>query len=206
VKRKSLICASSRDLRIGGVRLQLHDSVRRRVGMAFSGALGRGTYQSVVAGTVPRRVPSRYSSASEITRLYGLHRTVLTSLAIRDSVFTPMFPEASPLSSTYRLPPQERTSYHQNAVMRNIRKRSIVLARIQQQRTVNRSTPHAPTTSPDAAAYFMPSTNQQTNSWPNFWQHESARHVVPRPVWRRRADLGGITRVETPLAIYSKTY
>ena len=41
-----------------------------------SGALGRGSYRSVVAGVNPRRIPTYYSSAYELIQLYRANRDV----------------------------------------------------------------------------------------------------------------------------------
>ena len=179
--------------------------------MSFSGALGRGTYQAVIAGAVRRSTPSYYAGALELAQLAEAHRDVQRGFAIRDAVFEPLFPEAAPLAGTYRLTPKQREKHHMYTVMRDIRKRTILLTRIRQQRQVNHSIAETrgarePELSADAAAYFAPQHNKATNNWPNFWQHQSANHVVPRPQWRRHAELGGITRVQQAPSVYAKSY
>ena len=175
--------------------------------MSFSGALGRGTYQSIVAGTVRRPTPQYYVSAGELLRLHDAHADVQKSMLIRDAVFDPLFPEAAPVAGTYRLSPEQRKARHLYEVMPAIRKRSIVLSRLRQQRRANdKAGAPKPRMTADAAAYFAPQQHVGTNCQPNFWQHKASRHVLPNPQWRRRADLGGVTRVEGNLALYSKDY
>ena len=177
--------------------------------MSFSGALGRGTYQSIIAGTVRRPAPQYYAGAGELLRMHDAHAAVQKELVIRDAVFDPLFPEAAKLAGTYRLSQEQRKQRHLYRVMPAIRKRTIYLARLREQRRVNAKT-GAPAPSeiatPDAASYLAPHLHRATVSQPNFWQHKSSRHLAPNPSWRRRSDLGGATRVEGPIALYSKSY
>jgi hypothetical protein len=178
--------------------------------MSFSGALGRGTYQSVIAGTARRATPTYYNSAADLSRLPELQREVQMAFAVRDSVFTPQFPEASPVAGVYRMPSKERRDSHLNRVMPLIRKRTILLERLREQRLRNTEAMGGSrvdvSATPDSAAYFAPRRHKATNNWPNFWQHDTMKHVVPDVRWRRRADLGGITRVEDAVPVYSKDY
>lgn len=175
--------------------------------MSFSGALGRGTYQSVISGTRHSAAPSYHHCAGELVRLLELHRNVQTTIAIRDAVFQPRFPEAAKLAGTYRLTPRARREWHTSEVMRQIRKRSILLTRLRQQRRINaKLDAPAASPSPDAAVYFAPAQATAVNSWPNFWQHGSRRHVIPAVEWERRADLGGITRTKRQPHEYGITF
>eukprot|EP00758_Cryptobia_borreli_P009506 Tbor_TRINITY_DN5487_c5_g1::TRINITY_DN5487_c5_g1_i3::g.24178::m.24178 len=49
---------------------------------------------------------------------------------------------------------------------------------------------------PDIMTYLAPTSQRTgTNANPNYWQHDSMKHVIPVVKWRRFPELGGITRV-----------
>jgi hypothetical protein len=179
-----------------------------------SGALGRGSYRSVVAGVGPRRIPTYYPCAYELIQLYRANRDVTRSFLVRDKVFDNKFPGTALANGLFKMVPNKRASFHAREVTEAIRHRTIWMQRIQQQRAINASiladarsvlSPEATVArfsygTPDAAAYFSPQTYVGANNWPNYWQHPSTKHVVPRPRWRREPELGGITRVHDAVA------
>ncbi|KAL7697136.1 hypothetical protein N2W54_008245 [Lotmaria passim] len=179
-----------------------------------SGALGRGSYRSVVAGVNPRRIPTYYSSAYELIQLYRANRDVTRSFLVRDKVFDNKFPGCALANGLFKMVPNRREGYHAREVTEAIRHRTIWIQRIQQQRAINAAilddaskelTPAEMTTrfsyqTPDSAAYFSPQKYSAANNWPNYWQHPTEKHVVPRLRWRREPELGGITRVRDAVA------
>ena len=181
--------------------------------MTASGAFGKGTYRSVVAGIADKRefLPSYHACSSELMLLRQAHRAVLKSLYVRDKVMDSKFPENYALNGLFRLTPKRRYAWHFSNVMPNIRRRTIWMNRIQAQRRLNaeltemaekNGLPHPSSSlvTPDAAAYFSPQSFQGANNWPNYWQHESMKHVIPKVKWERHPELGGITRVSTSIS------
>lgn len=179
-----------------------------------SGALGRGSYRSVVAGVNPRRIPTYYSSSYELIQLFRANRAVTRGFLVRDKVFDNKFPAGVLANGLFKMVPNKRQGYHTRELTEAIRHRTIWMQRIQQQRAINAAiledarsslTPEAVEArfsyqTPDAAAYFAPQTYAAANNWPNYWQHPTERHVVPRPRWHRVPELGGITRVRDAVA------
>jgi hypothetical protein len=185
--------------------------------MSFSGALGRGTYHSVIAGSSTALPAVYHSCANEIAQLDEAHRTVQKKLLIRDGVFNNKFPEAAKMNGMYRLPPKRRNAWHIQEVMPAIRKRSMLLERVRRQQQINaglvdeakergQPDPRAALVTADSAVYFAPLRQTTHNAWPNFWQHPSQRHVVPAPKWERHPELGGITRVHDNVSAYATDY
>ncbi|RNF19211.1 hypothetical protein TcG_04636 [Trypanosoma cruzi] len=188
----------------------------------MSGALGRGSYRSVVAGT--RNVPHRltyYPCAYELMQLHKAHKEVIRHFYVRDKIFDNKFPTTALANGLFKFVPNRRESYHMREVMESIRRRSILMHRIQQQRAINAkvveelekgygkesATAMLCFTTPDSDAYFNPQRYQSVaNAWPNYWQHPSTSHVVPKPRWRRVPELGGITRVQDPLMEQANDY
>ena len=216
--------------------------------MSFSGALGRGSYQSVVAGaqskhlrtkTRRKNVQAYYPLGPELIALKEQHQSVQKKFYIRDSIFDNRMKETRKVNGMFKLPPDQRLAYHYQEVMPAIRKRTITMIRVQQQRAINDAIlgecisvedpipggapkkgikirfgnsdtistitydaerdPRAAFVSADANVYFAPMEHQGTNPYPNYWQHETVRHVVPQAVWRRHPEMGGITRVHNVL-------
>lgn len=179
-----------------------------------SGALGRGSYHSVVAGVNPRRIPTYYSSSYELIQLFRANREVTRSFLVRDKIFDNKFPPGALANGLFKMVPNKRQSYHTRELTEAIRHRTIWIQRIQQQRAINAAilddarkelSPEAMETrfsytTPDASAYFQPEAYVAANNWPNYWQHPTEKHVVPRPRWRREPELGGITRVRDAVA------
>ncbi|EAN93106.1 hypothetical protein C3747_276g11 [Trypanosoma cruzi] len=188
----------------------------------MSGALGRGSYRSVVAGT--RNVPQRltyYPCAYELMQLHKAHKEVIRHFYVRDKIFDNKFPTTALANGLFKFVPNRRESYHMREVMESIRRRSILMHRIQQQRAINAKVVEELEkgygkesaaamlcfTTPDSDAYFNPQRYQSVaNAWPNYWQHPSTSHVVPKPRWRRVPELGGITRVQDPLTEQANDY
>ena len=185
--------------------------------MSFSGALGRGTYHSVIAGTSTSLPKVYHSCANEIAQLNQQHRVVQKMLLIRDAPFNNKFPEAAKMNGLYRLQPKRRHVWQLNNVMTAIRKRSMLLARVRRQQAINaeliseaekqgQPDPRQKLVTADSAVYFAPKRQTAVNACPNFWQHESQQHVVPKPRWERHPELGGITRVHDTVSAYSADY
>ncbi|AAZ10119.1 uncharacterized protein TEOVI_000897000 [Trypanosoma equiperdum] len=188
----------------------------------MSGAFGCGSYRSVVAGTqnVPRRM-TFYPSAYELIQLHKAHREVIRHFYVRDKIFDNKFPGNALANGLFKFVPNRRENYHMRELMESIRRRSIWMHRIKQQREINAKVVENMEvkygkkaaasmlcfTTPDSNAYFAPHRYQDVaNSWPNYWQHPSVNHVVPKPRWRRHRELGGITRVEDPFAVQASDY
>lgn len=179
-----------------------------------SGALGRGSYRSVVAGTRRTRLPTYYPSSLELIELRKAHQEVTRNFLVRDKVFDNKFPGCALANGLFKMVPNRRESFHSVEVMESIRRRTLWMQRVRQQKAINTAilrrcskemTPEQMEkrfsyTTADSAAYFHPEVFSGANSWPNFWQHPSQSHVVPKPKWRRVPELGGITRVVSPVA------
>lgn len=103
------------------------------------GALGRGSHHSVVAGITHTAVQQRayYPLTYELLRLNKQQRLVERGMMLRDAVFNNKFPEAARVNGVFRLTPAQRRDTHYNDVMTAIRKRSIMLRRIERQAAVN---------------------------------------------------------------------
>lgn len=178
-----------------------------------SGATGRGTFQSVIAGASKAHAaaPRRYHvSAWDHILESILHRRTQHAFLVRDAVFDAKFPEAAAVNGTFRLTPSQRHAWHSAEVMPAVRRRSIALARLRQQRAVNASLLADPATAAataavaaattaDAAAYFAPRQHRGSVTQPDWWKHPTNAALVPRPQWRRHPELGGITRVDTAM-------
>lgn len=185
-----------------------------------SGALGRGSFHSVVAGTQTRRIPTYYTSAYELIQLHKAHQEVTRNFLVRDKVFDNKFPGCALANGLFKMVPNRRESFHARELTESIRNRSIWMQRIQQQRAINASilnrvaeqfSPaelerHFSYRTPDAGAYFQPQSYTAANNWPNYWQHPTEKHVVPNPRWRREPELGGITRVYDAVALSAADY
>lgn len=181
--------------------------------MSGSGALGRGSFYSVIGGTQQQFRPTYYPSAYELLQLHRTHLQVLNHFSVRDRIIDNKFPGCSFANGLFKLGPIKRENYHMKDVMRIIRKRSILISRINNQRAINNQiiehannklTPEQVKRrfsfqTPDSDAYFNPQRYTTANNWPNYWQHPTQRHVIPRPSWRRVPELDNITRVEDPL-------
>ncbi|KAG5475516.1 hypothetical protein LSCM4_04098 [Leishmania orientalis] len=179
-----------------------------------SGALGRGSFHSVVAGANPNRIPTYYNAAYELIQLHRAHRDVTRNFLVRDKVFDNKFPGCSLANGLFKMVPNKRDNFHTRELTESIRHRTIWAQRIQQQRAINTAILEdakkelSPAQledrfsyrTPDAAAYFSPQEYTAANNWPNYWQHPTEKHVVPRPRWRREPELGGITRVRDAVA------
>lgn len=189
------------------------------LGMSVSGALGRGSYRSVIAGSAEKRVtkPSYHAGAQELIALHLAHRNVIQNFYLRDKIFDPKFSALAFAKGIFQLSPTKRLYFHNRDLTESIRRRSIWMQRIQSQRKINaklveeaeqRGLPHPAEAlrTPDAAAYFRPQDYKGSNSWPNFWQHESTRHVIPVAKWQRHPELGGITRVMQPVATQANDF
>ncbi|ORC85673.1 uncharacterized protein TM35_000331300 [Trypanosoma theileri] len=188
----------------------------------MSGALGHGSYRSVVAGTqnASQRL-TFYPCAYELIQLRRVNKEVIRHFYVRDKIFDNKFPGTALANGLFKFVPNRRESYHIREVMESIRRRSIWMHRIQKQREVNAKVAEGlekqygkeaaasmlSFATPDSDAYFNPQRYQNVaNAWPNYWQHPSACHVVPKPRWRRVPELGGITRVQDPLTEQANDY
>nr|CCD16054.1 unnamed protein product [Trypanosoma congolense IL3000] len=163
----------------------------------MSGAFGRGSYRSVVAGTQnDLRRATFYPCAYELIQLHKAHKEVIRHFYVRDKVFDNKFPGTALANGLFKFVPNRRESYHMRELMESIRRRSIWMHRIKQQREINAkalamleqqhgegfAADAISFTTPDSDAYFAPQRYQDVaNSWPNYWQHPSVRHVVPKP-------------------------
>lgn len=186
--------------------------------MSLSGALGRGTYRRVIAGAEHNPVPARYHAcADELIQLQAAHREVTRKFLVRDKIFDNKFSSNKIVNGLFKMTPARRESWHFNDVIPDIRRRSIWMKRIQQQRAINsqleeeaskRNLPHPSSflATADADAYFKPKSAKTVNNWPNFWQHPTAEHVVPRPQWQRHPELDGITRVAQSISHQANDY
>ena len=171
-----------------------------------SGALGLGSYQSVIAGTHTKSVAASYFPLSNyFIYLMENNQRVRDNFLIRDRIFDNRMPDGALVNGHFRLIPTKRLAWHYDRVMTSIRRRTIIEKRLERQREINAhvleeaqrlnlSDPRKKITTPDADAYFRP-LQFTGNHWPNFWQHPTKRHVIPGPEWRRYPNLGGITRV-----------
>ncbi|CCW71155.1 unnamed protein product [Phytomonas sp. Hart1] len=185
-----------------------------------SGALGRGSYRSVVAGTRPNNLPTYYPCVLELIELHKAHQEVLRLFYVRDRIFDNKFPGCSLANGLYKLVPNKRESFHSKEIMESIRRRTIWMQRIRQQRALNANIlDRASKTlssdemkarfsykTADADAYFNPLNYTGANNWPNYWQHPTMAHVIPKPRWARVPELGGITRVQDSISVPSVDY
>ena len=172
-----------------------------------SGVLGRGTYQTVISGAAARLPPhSYYNCARELLELEKCHVDVLKQFYVRDRILDMKLPAGQRAHGHFYLLPMKRRELHLDGVMTAIRKRSLVLMRIRKQRAINQriveaqqsegaSNAQGSLATPDSDVYFAPMSVTAYNTWPNFWQHPSECHVIPRVTWQRHKELGGITRV-----------
>lgn len=170
-----------------------------------SGVLGRGTYQSVIAGVqhkVQGSKPVYYTSSWELLLLKEADSLVKKNLMIRDSIFHNKFPHAAAVNGRFKLTPPERHQWHADEVMPALRKRQFLLEKIYRQRRRNAQmskeevqTAQQEMATPDLALYVAPQNHKYTIAQPNFWQHETKKHLVPSQDWQRHPELGGITRV-----------
>lgn len=186
----------------------------------MSGALGHGSFHSVVAGTKQCFRPTFYSSSYELLQLHRAHLDVINSFHRRDKIVDNKFPGCAFANGIFKLGPYKRENYHMRELMEAIRKRSIWMARVSQQRKINdyiisrakqsltpaqlekRFSFHTK----DADVYFQPQRYTAANTWPNYWQHPTQNHVVPRPRWRRVPELGHITRVQDSITCPAMDY
>lgn len=185
-----------------------------------SGALGGGTYRSVVARTRFASLPTYYNSAYELIQLHRAHKDVLHCFYVRDKVFDNKFPSTAIANGLFKLVPNKRSNYHARELMEAVRRRTIWIQRIQRQRVINNEiltraaaslTPQEMSNrfsyhTPDANVYFCPTQVTTSNTWPNYWQHPSMLHVVPKPHWLRATHMDGITRVCDPQHKPSQDY
>lgn len=155
------------------------------------------------------KLPTYYPASLELIELHKAHQEVLRNFYVRDKVFDNKFPGCAMANGLFKMVPNKRESYHTREVMESIRKRSLWIQRLKQQRAINAAilaraseelTPEQMQarfsySTPDANAYFCPAEYTAANHYPNFWQHSTTIHVVPKPRWRRVPELGGITRV-----------
>lgn len=187
----------------------------------MSGALGRGSYHSVIAGTKQWSRPTYYSSSYELIQLHKAHLDVLNHFAVRDKVIDNKFPGCSFANGLFKFVPSRRENYHHRELMEAIRRRSLWMTRIQHQRAINamiidrargsamskdfqtkqgvrRSTLKArfSFSTPDVNAYIQPDKHTVANTWPNYWQHPTQKHVIPHPRWKRIPELDNVTRVQ----------
>lgn len=176
--------------------------------MSLSGVLGRGSYRSVVAGTSSARkiAPTYHPCSNELIQLNLAHNEVVKNFYVRDRIFDNKIEALKFANGMFKFNPRRRQEFHMNDVMQSVRRRSFWMTRIQQQRAINaqlvkeaeeqgRPHPAESLRTADADAYFRPKALKGAVNWPNFWQHESAAHVVPKARWQRHPELKGITRV-----------
>lgn len=181
--------------------------------MSGSGALGRGSFYSVIGGSKPYFRPTYYPSAYELLQLHRTHLQILNNFAVRDKVIDNKFPGCSFANGIFKLGPRKRENYHMKELMELIRKRSILMTRINNQRAINNRIFHSASKiltaeqlkkrfsfqTPDSNVYFNPQLYTAANTWPNYWQHPTQKHVIPRPRWSRVPEFDNITRVQEPL-------
>lgn len=187
--------------------------------MSVSGVLGRGSYRSVVAGTssVRKIAPSYHPCARELNELNCAHQDVIRKFYVRDRIFDNKMDRLKFANGMFKLSPDRRRKFHMEDVMQSIRRRSFWLVRIQQQRAINaqlvkeaeeQGKPHPAEAlrTADSDAYFKPKQFKGAVNWPNFWQHESCRHMVPNARWQRHPELKGITRVASAASAQANDY
>lgn len=186
----------------------------------MTGALSRGSFYSVVAGTKHQFRPTYYSSSYELLQLHKAHRDVINHFIVRDKVFDNKFPGCSIANGLFKMVPNKRENYHMRELTESIRKRSIWMSRIANQRRANnsillRASKALPDCelekrfsckTADADAYFNPRQHKGSNTWPNYWQHPSQKHVIPTPRWKRVPQMDNITRVQDPITCPSMDY
>lgn len=175
------------------------------------GSAGRGSYQSVLAGAVYKITASYHPCALELLTLQKYNSRVVKSFLIRDKIIDNLSPDRWVANGHFRLNQQRRQVWHVDEVMVNIRRRSILLQRLMEQRRRNEEARKsvggvAPPRPADFAMYFSPKEAKGVNCWPNFWQHPSQGHLVPKPRWERCEHLGGITRVVDPVSRHATDY
>ncbi|KNH09695.1 hypothetical protein XU18_0380 [Perkinsela sp. CCAP 1560/4] len=171
-----------------------------------TGALGLGSYQSVIAGTHTKSIAAVFYPLSNY-HIYLLEndKTVRESFLVRDKIFDNRMPDGAIVNGHFRLIPTKRLAWHYDRVMTGLRRRTIITKRLERQKLINERViaearqnnlpdPRTLLHTPDADAYFRP-LKFTGNHWPNFWQHPTKEHLVPHPEWRRYPHLGGITRV-----------
>ena len=174
-----------------------------------TGALGLGSYQSVIAQTHVKPIAATYFPLSNyFIYVMETNRRVRERFLVRDRIFDNRMPDGALVNGHFRLIPTKRLSWHYDRVMTSIRRRTIMQKRLERQKAINERLiqdaatknlpdPRMKFTTPDADAYFRPQ-QFSGNHWPNFWQHPTMRHVIPNPEWRRYPNLGNITRVIEP--------
>ncbi|EPY41599.1 hypothetical protein AGDE_02325 [Angomonas deanei] len=157
-----------------------------------SGALGRGSFHSVVAGTKARGIPTFYNSTFELIQLNKAHMEVLRCFSARDKIFDNKFPGTALANGLFKMHPNKRENFHRRELLEAIRLRSIWLERIKKQRSINQALLRDASkalseqevqkrfsyVTKDRDLYFSPST--AVNNFPNFWQHPTEIHVVPK--------------------------
>eukprot|EP00744_Colponema_vietnamica_P030694 GILI01048166.1.p1 GENE.GILI01048166.1~~GILI01048166.1.p1 ORF type:complete len:188 (+),score=16.95 GILI01048166.1:59-622(+) len=183
--------------------------------MSFSGATGRGTFQSIIAGTAQARRWSNtyFSLAPQLLELRNIDQEIRKRFFVRDKQFDSRFSAGQALNGSFKHLHFHRQNQHIDEIMPAIRRRTMLLGRIRRQRAINediiktnaaegRADPRDVLASADAAVYFAPKLHKGTVAQPNYWQHESNSYVVPKVHWRRHPELGGITRVHNELPKY----
>lgn len=185
-----------------------------------TGALGRGSYRTVVAGTHMNRLPTYYPGSLELIELHRAHQEVLRNFFVRDKTFDNKFPGCAMANGLFKMVPNKRENFHSREVMDSVRRRTIWIQRLKQQRAINAAILSRAAkeltreqmearfsyATPDTDAYFNPKSFTAANNFPNFWQHPTTIHVVPKPKWRRAPELGGITRVVEAVTMPSSDY
>ena len=172
-----------------------------------SGVLGKGTYHSIIAGKGSMQPPKSYHvSYFEEHALKVADQLVKKNFLIRDDVFYNKFPHAAAVNGHFKLTPKERHKWHSEEVMPAIRDRTFIQKRIEAQNEINRSLgtisdAQLKYKTSDFEAYTNPSAHKGTVRDPNYWQHHTRAHVVPRVEWQRFPELGGITRVTKPYTL-----
>lgn len=181
--------------------------------MSFSGATGRGTYQSIIAGTAQARkwTKSYFPLAPQLVELRAVDQNLRKLFFVRDKQFDTRAGAGKLINGSFKHVSGARAGQHL-ALMAEIRKRTLLVARIRRQKAVNNEViaasvaaglgdPRDRLVSPDAAAYFQPAKHKYTVAQPNYWQHKTNSYVIPKQNWRRHPELGGITRVHNAMPV-----
>ena len=173
---------------------------------------GTASFQSTIAGTAIGRkwAAKYYHLTQELLRLRREDQDIAKTFFVRDKQFDTRFQESQPVFGSFKLSKSKRNDIHLNDIMPAIRRRTMLIRSVNKQQALNnqimaeakkagRPDPREALRTPDSALYFSPKNYKGSVAQPNYWQHPSNIHVVPKANWERHPELGGITRVHNAL-------
>jgi hypothetical protein len=170
------------------------------------------SFQSTIAGTaVGRKWANRYYPLTqELLRLRKEDAELAKTFFVRDKQFDTRFTASQAVFGSFKHSKAKREAIHLHDIMPAIRRRTMLIRSINRQQTLNNHLssearkagapePREALRTPDSTLYFSPRNHVGTVGQPNYWQHPSNIHVVPKANWERHPELGGITRVHNVL-------